>query len=151
MVNDVRRIAHDLEALHSHDYGISGGSALHAGLTLPYVAELGDTEETSSYEWTSRLRTIRIPPMFGSALSIEQLWCLFLYAVHCRREGEDMLLVHRFGHGVGDVLARVDVGWLDDQVAHRLADDSNTDGQVTTAEVDIVRRCVRQRRGVVHH
>ena len=59
MVNDVRRIAHDLEELHSHDYGISGGSALHAGLTLPSVAELGDTEETSSYEWTSRLRTIR--------------------------------------------------------------------------------------------
>ena len=59
MVNDVRRIAHDLGALHSHDYGISGGSALQAGLTLPSVAELGDTEETSPYEWTSRLRTIR--------------------------------------------------------------------------------------------
>ena len=73
MVNDVRRIAHDLGALHSHDYGISGGSALHAGLTLPSVAELGDTEETSSYEWTSRLRAIRIPPMFGSAPSFEQL------------------------------------------------------------------------------
>mmetsp|Transcript_1635 Transcript_1635/g.1983 ORF Transcript_1635/g.1983 Transcript_1635/m.1983 type:complete len:80 (+) Transcript_1635:236-475(+) len=59
MVNDVRRIAHDLEELHSHDYGISGGSALQAGLTLPSVAELGDTEETSSHEWTSRLRAIR--------------------------------------------------------------------------------------------
>ena len=56
------RIAHDLEELHSHDYGISGGSALHAGLTLPSVAELGDTEETSPYEWTSRLRTIRTLP-----------------------------------------------------------------------------------------
>ena len=73
MVNDVRRIAHDLEELHSHDYGISGGSALQAGLTLPSVAELGDTEETSSHEWTSRLRAFRIPPMFGSAPSIEQL------------------------------------------------------------------------------
>ena len=59
MVNDVHRIAHDLEELHSHDYGISGGSALQAGLTLPSVAELGDTEETSSHEWTSRLRAIR--------------------------------------------------------------------------------------------
>ena len=59
MVNDVRRIAHDLGALHSRHYGISGGSALHAGLTLPSVAELGDTEDTSSYEWTSRLRAIR--------------------------------------------------------------------------------------------
>ena len=58
MVNDVHRIAHDLEELHSHGYGISGGSALHAGLTLPSVAELGDTEETSSHEWTSRLRGI---------------------------------------------------------------------------------------------
>ena len=47
MVNDVHRIAHDLEELHSHDYGISGGSALQAGLTLPSVAKLGDTEETS--------------------------------------------------------------------------------------------------------
>ena len=81
MVNDVRRIAHDLEELHSHDYGISGGSALQAGLTLPSVAELGDTEETSSYEWTSRLRTIRIPPMFGSAPSIEQLGCVTLISV----------------------------------------------------------------------
>ena len=53
-------LARDLEELHSHDYGISGGSALQAGLTLPSVAELGDTEETSSYEWTSRLRDIRI-------------------------------------------------------------------------------------------
>ena len=59
MVNDVHRIAHDLEGLHSHGYGISGGSALQAGLTLPSVAELGDTEETSSHEWTSRLRAIR--------------------------------------------------------------------------------------------
>ena len=74
MVNDVRRIAHDLGALHSHDYGISGGSALHAGLALPSVSELGDTEETSLYQWISRLRTIGIPPMFGSALSIKQLW-----------------------------------------------------------------------------
>ena len=59
MVNDVHRIAHDLEGLQSHGYGISGGSALQAGLTLPSVAELGDTEETSSHEWTSRLRAIR--------------------------------------------------------------------------------------------
>mgnify|MGYP001168406649 CR=1 FL=1 len=58
MVNDVHRIAHDLEELHSHGYGISGGSALQVGLTLPSVAELGDTEETSSHEWTSRLRGI---------------------------------------------------------------------------------------------
>ena len=74
MVNDVRRVAHDLGALRSHDYGISGGSALYAGLALPSVSELGDTEETSLYQWISRLRTIGIPPMFGSALSIEQLW-----------------------------------------------------------------------------
>ena len=47
MVNDVRRVAHDLVALRSHDYGISGGSALYAGLVLPSVSELGDTEETS--------------------------------------------------------------------------------------------------------
>ena len=59
MVNDVHRIAHDLDGLHSHGYGISGGSALQAGLTLPSVAGLGDTEETSSHEWTSRLRAIR--------------------------------------------------------------------------------------------
>ena len=58
MVNDVHRIAHDLEGLHSHGYGISGGSALQAGLTLPSVAGLGDTEETSSHEWTSQLRAI---------------------------------------------------------------------------------------------
>ena len=74
MVNDVRRVAHDLGALRSHDYGISGGSALYAGLALPSVSELGDTEETSLYQWISRLRTIGIPPMFGSALIIEQLW-----------------------------------------------------------------------------
>ena len=59
MVNDVHRIAHDLEGLHSHGYGISGGSALQAGLTLPSVAGLGDTEETSSHGWTSRLRDFR--------------------------------------------------------------------------------------------
>ena len=81
MVNDVHRIAHDLEGLHSHGYGISGGSALQAGLTLPSVAGLGDTEETSSHEWTSRLRDIRIPPMFGSAPSIEQLGCVTLISV----------------------------------------------------------------------
>ena len=81
MVNDVHRIAHDLEELHSHGYGISGGSALQAGLTLPSVAELGDTEETSSHEWTSRLRAIRIPPMFGSAPSIEQPGCATLISV----------------------------------------------------------------------
>ena len=56
MVNDVRRVAHDLGALCSHDYGISGGSALYAGLALPSVSELGDTEETSLYQWISRLR-----------------------------------------------------------------------------------------------
>ena len=74
MVNDVRRIAHDLEELYSHDYGISGGSALHAGLTLPSVAELGDTEETSSHEWTSRLRGIRIcvaAMLFFETMSVE--------------------------------------------------------------------------------
>ena len=58
-MNDVRRVAHDLGALRSHYYGISGGSALYAGLALPSVSELGDTEETSSHEWTSRLRAIR--------------------------------------------------------------------------------------------
>ena len=47
MVNDMRRIAHDPGALRSNDYGISGGSAIHAGLILPSVSELGDTEETS--------------------------------------------------------------------------------------------------------
>ena len=81
MVKDVHRIAHDLEGLHSHGYGISGGSALQAGLTLPSVAELGDTEETSSHGWTSRLRAFRIPPMFGSAPSIEQLGCVTLISV----------------------------------------------------------------------
>ena len=60
MANGVHRIAHDLEGLHSHGYGISGGSALQAGLTLPSVAGLGDTEETSSHEWTSLLRAILI-------------------------------------------------------------------------------------------
>ena len=74
------RIAHDLEELHSHDYGISGGSALQAGLTLPSVAELGDTEETSSHEWTSRLRAFRIPPMSECAVStvedLAKLACL---------------------------------------------------------------------------
>ena len=58
MVNDVRRVVHDLGALRSHDFGISGGSALHVGLALPSVSELGDTEETSLYPWISRLRTI---------------------------------------------------------------------------------------------
>ena len=47
VVNDVRRVAHDPGALRSHDYGISGGSAIYAGLVLPSVSELGDTEETS--------------------------------------------------------------------------------------------------------
>ena len=46
MVNDVRRVAHDLGALRSHDYGISGGSTLYAGLALPSASELRDTEET---------------------------------------------------------------------------------------------------------
>ena len=47
VVNDMRRVAHDPGALRSNDYGISGGSAIHAGLILPSVSELGDTEETS--------------------------------------------------------------------------------------------------------
>ena len=47
VVNDVRRVAYDPGALRSHDYGISGGSAIYAGLVLPSVSELGDTEETS--------------------------------------------------------------------------------------------------------
>ena len=61
-----------------------------------------------------------------------------------------MLLVHRLGHGVGNILARVDVGLLDEQVTHRWAYDSNPDGQVPTAEVNVVPRRVRQRRGIVH-
>ena len=51
-----------------------------------------------------------------------------------------MLLVHRLSHGIGNVLARVDVSWLDDQVADRLADDPDPYRQVATAEVDVVRR-----------
>ena len=47
MVNDLRRVAYDPGALRSHDYGISGGSAIYAELVLPSVSELGDTEETS--------------------------------------------------------------------------------------------------------
>ena len=58
VVNDVRRVAHDLGALRCHDYGISGGSALYAGLALPSASELRDTEETSLNQWVSRLRTI---------------------------------------------------------------------------------------------
>jgi len=47
VVNDVHHVVHDPGALHGHDYVISGGPAIHAGLVLPSVSELGDTEETS--------------------------------------------------------------------------------------------------------
>ena len=47
VVNDMRRVAHDPGALRSHDYGISGGSAIYAELILPSISELRDTEETS--------------------------------------------------------------------------------------------------------
>ena len=47
VVTDVRRVAYDPGALRSHDYGISGGSAVYGELVLPSVSELGDTEETS--------------------------------------------------------------------------------------------------------
>ena len=152
VVNDVHHVVHDPGALHGHDYVISGGPAIHAGLVLPSVSELGDTEETSltngsndQDHWhpphvrkiTEHRTTVAAP------LSLS-------HAVHHWREGQYVLLVHWLCHGIGDVLVRVNVSWLDDQVAHRLADDSNSDGQVTTAEVDVVCRRVRQRRGVVH-
>ena len=61
-----------------------------------------------------------------------------------------MFLVHGFRHGVSNVQVGVDVERLDDQFPHRLADDTDSDGQIPTSEMDIVRRRVRQRRGVVH-
>ena len=54
----MHRLAHDLGALRRHDYGIGGGSALYVGPALPSVPELGDTEETSLYQWISQLRAI---------------------------------------------------------------------------------------------
>ena len=55
MVNDVRRVAYDPGALRGHDYGISGGPAIYAGLVLQSVSELGDTEETSLINGSNEL------------------------------------------------------------------------------------------------
>ena len=65
-MNNVHRVAYDLGALCSHDYGISGGSALYAGLALPSVSELGDTEETSLYQWISRMRPLSAGPLYAA-------------------------------------------------------------------------------------
>ena len=47
MVDSARHVVHDRVALHGHDCGISDGPAIYAELVLPFVSELGDTEETS--------------------------------------------------------------------------------------------------------